>query len=141
MCGYERPFSSNLVTILILLVALIIVVILVFVHLIAKPEKKKTHLASKIFNFSLRYGYEFLLEVFLSMVIFTATMDTNEPAEWILALTTFALVIAFIVFLATRFFVDGPFVPQSYKPGTLLSSYWSIRPLNDSQINLDQDPA
>ena len=135
MCGYKRPFSSNLITILILLAALISGVILL--HFIAKLRKTETHLAPKICNFSLRYGYEFLLEVFLSMLIFTATMNTYTLLEWVPVLITLSAVLAFVVFLLTRFFVGGPFVPKSYKPGTMLDSYWSIRPLNDSILTSD----
>ena len=135
MCGYKRPFSSNVITILILLAALISGVILL--HFVAKLRKKKTHFAPKICNFSLRYGYEFLLEVFLSMLIFTATMNTYTLLEWVPVLITLSAVLAFVVFLLTRFFVGGPFVPKSYKPGTMLDSYWSIRPLNDSILTSD----
>ena len=109
MCGYKRPFSSNLITILVLLVVLISVVIIR--HFIAKLKKKETHLAPKICNLSLRYGYEFLLEVFLSMVIFTATINTYNLLEWVPALITFSAVLALLAFLITRFFVGGPYVP------------------------------
>ena len=35
----------------------------------------------------------------------------------------------FAVFLISRCFYGGPYVPSSFDSGTLLSSYWSVRPL------------
>ena len=109
LCGYKKPFSSNLITIFLLLVALIMGVIVH--HFVAKLRKRETHLAPKICNFSLRYGFAFLLEIFLSMVIITATMNNYNPLEKLLALITLSAVLALVVFLIMRFFNGGPYVP------------------------------
>ena len=88
-------------------------------------------------NFSLRYGYEFFLEICLSIMILAATMSEQDPLAWILVLATFIATTAFIAFLASRLFINGPYVPKSYKKGTFINSYWSVRPLNESMLTQD----
>ena len=85
-----------------------------------------------ICNCSLRYVQEFFLELCLSMTILAAAIERFDMAAWVMTLFIFAACIAFIVFVVTRFFTGGPYIPKSYQSGTLLSSYWSVRPLRDS---------
>lgn len=135
ICGYRGAISGNLIAILALFIALLALVLII--GLLAKARKKKANVMARICNFSLRYFYEFFLELCLSMSILAATLDGFNSAAWIPVLLTFAATAALVVFLISRFFGRGPYVSKSYKPGTLISSYWSIRPLADSQIATD----
>ena len=74
-------------------------------------------------------------------MILAATMKEQDPLAWILVLANFSAIIAFIAFLASRLFINGPYVPKSYKPGTFISSYWSVRPLNEALLTQDKDMA
>ena len=136
MCGYRKqPFSSNLPAILITL-AIFLVFVVIF-NLVARLRKRKVNILADVCNFSLRYGYEFFLEICLSIMILAATMSEQDPLAWILVLATFIATTAFIAFLASRLFINGPYVPKSYKKGTFISSYWSVRPLNESILTQD----
>ena len=67
-----------------------------------------------ICNCSLRYVQEFFLELCLSMTILAAAIERFDMAAWVIALFIFAACIAFIVFVVTRFFTGGPYIPKSY---------------------------
>ena len=107
ICGYRGAISSNLIVILALFIALLTIVLIV--GLIAKPRKKANVLA-RICNFSLRYFYEFFLELCLSMSILAATLDGFDLAAQIPVLLIFAAIAALVVFLITRFIGRGPYV-------------------------------
>ena len=133
LCGYRKqPFSGNLLVILIAL-AIFLVFVVIF-NLVAKLRKRKISIFADVCNFSLRYGYEFFLEICLSILILAATMSDQDPVAWILVLATIIAITAFIAFLASRLCINGPYVPKSYKPGTFINSYWSVRPLNESLL-------
>ena len=130
MCGYRRPLSNNLIIIGGLL--LFFVSGLAIYHCIVKSCKgrKNGRLMPKISNLSLRFAYEFFFEICLSMVILAAIMPENKTILWLPVILTFAAIGALVVFLISRFFTGGPFVPKSFESGSLFSSYWSTRPLN-----------
>ena len=73
MCGYKHPFSPNMIIIFSLL-AFFASAVLALVYYDRKTNKTFAPYAC---NFTLRFVYEFIFEVFLTMLILSASLGSG----------------------------------------------------------------
>ena len=90
-------------------------------------------------NFSLRFVYEFFLEICICVFIHLAAIGVNANEAdflWVLALIICLLIVLLVIFTVYLFFRGGPYtVPNSYEKNSLWHSWWSVRPLRLEDTN------
>jgi uncharacterized membrane protein affecting hemolysin expression len=135
MCGYKHAFSRNLLLVIAIsmILILMIIVLAIWDYLQARRSKKrKTQCAAYVANFSIRFAYEFFLEICLCVCIHVTAMEFNAEASgllWAIAIILLIGIVLFVGFLVLLFFKGGPYVPGCYSPNSLKQSWWGIRPL------------
>jgi hypothetical protein len=144
MCGYKHAFSSNLLLVIVISIILLLTLagLVVLKCVRARRGKKgKTRCTAWTANFSLRFAYEFFLEICLCVFIHVRTYKFNEGASdllWALAVLLILAMTLFVAFLVSIFFRGGPYVPGCYSSNSLSQSFWGVRPLcPDSSKNLE----
>ena len=81
-------------------------------------------------NFVVRFLYFFFFEIFLCILIHTATAYEGSELLLVLSLVIFVALVSLIVLLCSLFCSHGPYmVPKSYEKNSLKGSWWGIRPL------------
>ena len=87
-----------------------------------------------ISNFILRFVYEAFFEVCICMVITAAAVEISSFKAgffWCTSILGLIAIAGFIAFVASRLWINGPFVRDCYTEKSLLKSFWEIRPVND----------
>ena len=116
MCGYKHAFSRNLLIVIgISLLLIIIFAVLSVIDLMRKRHGNR-RCSAYVCNFSVRFVFEFFLEICLSVLIHVASMQMMRSEEevsitsWVVASIYLVAIFAFIAFLVSRFWFGGPFV-------------------------------
>ena len=130
LCGYHSDFGRNLVSVVAVLsvLGLTVLILTVFPYMIYRHRGTKRY-AAWVCNFSLRFFYQLLFEICLCLLIHFKTGGKQGRFNWTLAILYAAMVTVLIVFLFTRLFRFGPTLRGLYERGTLLKSFWAVRPL------------
>ena len=142
ICGYKHDFLRNLVIVIVISVVILITLAILSLVDLFKKRHGNRRCSAFMCNFGVRFFYEFFLEICLSVLIHIASMQvmlTEYEAKVSIASLAVAslylvVIIAFIGFLVSRFWYDGPFVRQTYSPGSLSQSWWGIRSLSHQII-------
>lgn len=81
-------------------------------------------------NFTLRFLYEFFLEVCICVAISLAAHKVNTGREWTITFFLGLIILAIVGFLVTLLWRGGPYTePNSYKKHSLAASFWGKRAL------------
>jgi len=144
MCGYKHAFSRNLL----LVIAISMILLLTLAGLAVwncvqahRGKKVKTRCVAWTANFSLRFVYEFFLEICLCVFIHVGAQEFTVEGSgllWTLAVLLLLAMALFVAFLVSLFFRRGPYVSGCYSPNSLSQSFWGVRPLcQDAAQNLE----
>lgn len=81
-------------------------------------------------NFTLRFIYMFFFEFFLCGLIHLSTANVSSGTLLVMTIVIFLALAALIFLLCSLFFARGPYItPTVYEKGSLLGSWWGVRPL------------
>jgi hypothetical protein len=92
-----------------------------------------------ITNIMMRFLYEAFLEVSICMVITSAAVDFSTFKSgffWCTSIIGILALICFVAFVASRMWVAGPQVNDSYAGKSLVQSFWGIRQIR-TQVTQD----
>lgn len=84
-------------------------------------------------NFAIRFFYEMFFEFCLCVLINIRIIDFTSfspSVQWLTAIIVCGLIVAYVVWLISLFFYNGPFLVNFYNKGTFLRSFWMARPFN-----------
>ena len=84
-------------------------------------------------NFALRFFYELFFEFSLCALINIGLVDFSSftaVVQWLTSIIVSLLILAYLVWLISLFFYNGPFLANFYNRGTFLQSIWMARPFN-----------
>ena len=120
-CGYKHAFARNLVVVIAIAMALLLVmVVLLLFDGIRKcrgqgqgRRRPRVSYMAWMGNFSLRFVYEFFLEICLSVLIHMSAMGASEGQSTLLHVLVILIllgIVALTVFIAALFFKWGPYV-------------------------------
>ena len=141
LCGYKHAFSRNLILAITIAMALLMILAFIFLWRCIKTRWQKTpkganhqsYLGAWSLNFSLRFTYEFLMEICICVAINLAAYKVNANESnllWGLTLLLGIFVLALICFVTSLFYRGGPYtVPTSYQKRSLGDSFWGKRAL------------
>ena len=95
---------------------------------------------SKLFctNFNLRFLYEFALEICVSTTIYLAYSERDSgEVSFIISILLVIFLACSLIFCVSLCFKNGPYIKGSFTRGTVIRSYWSVRPINPDckQVN------
>lgn len=93
---------------------------------------RKQHEASAN-NFAMRFFYEIFFEVCLCLLINIAIVDFESfpsGVQWLTSVLVLACIVAYIAWLFSLFFKNGPFLEGFYEPGTYMAASWMARPFD-----------
>ena len=88
--------------------------------------------AAWVSNFGIRVFYEFFFEIVLCAFIQISLYRDKEGSQWLnwfITAVTFVGTLALIGLLVSMLFRGGPNVAGTYRPGTVIQSFWGKRPL------------
>ena len=136
-CGYKHNFFRNLFLFMCMFAVMALVWLGVFIKehvtkfFVTGQPRKKSHLPW-ISNFILRFLYEAFLEICICMMITAAAVEFNTFKAgffWFSSVIILLLILALIVFVASRICLNGPFIKGCYTKQSLIKSFWQIRPV------------
>lgn len=140
-CGYGSEFTRNLFLVIWISIALTILMAMAAVLDIVTKRSGKRSLFRFAANFNLRFAYMLFFEFFLcSMLHLTSQQNAvfghSSMANFVqvVVVATLILLSLFVCFVFSRFFVNGPYVNDSYAEKSLIQSYWSLRPLSNRTV-------
>ena len=139
---YVHLFAQNLVifSFIGLLILLSWIGLAIKDHLRAKGKYqhiklfKKPHEA-KANNFALRFFMQFFLEICLCFLINIAIVDFSSFSsgiQWLTSMLVLVCVCAYLAWLCSLFFRNGPFLEGFYNPGTYMAATWRARPFDNT---------
>lgn len=142
MCGYKHALSRNLLIIICISLCILIVGLVLWLVDSIFNRKSDRRLTVFMSNFSLRFFYEFFLEICIGTFIHIASMQVLHKdfeaqisiVSWVMASLYLVGIIGFVGFIASRFWRHGPYVKSTYLPGSLRHSWWGIRLLSKTSL-------
>ena len=144
MSGFKYAFWRNLILIIFFGTILLVVTISCCICSLCRTRlirQNKGCVLSKYgawsLNFSLRFVYEFFLDICSCVFINLTAAGVNADGAdliWSIALILSLLIATLVCFLGSLFFHGGPYtVPNSYQKNSLKHSWWGLRPLSTEQ--------
>ena len=119
---YFEAFTDNLAVIGILTLTLIIVWVgLAIAHRIGGIK-----IEPYCNNFALRLFYELFLEFCISAMVNISLSHFNDVE--LLSVFVLIAIVAYIGWLISLFFYNGPYLPGFYNKNSVYDSFWSVRP-------------
>ena len=89
-------------------------------------------------NFLIRFLYELTFEICLCSIMYISYADfendTTNSFTVIVCIAVLLVLFASLLFCGSLAIKNGPYVAKCYQKGTLLQSFWSIRPINIQEI-------
>ena len=137
-CGYSYNLLPNLFIVMTIAILIAFVWLLIMVVNLVQRQYKKQR--SKLFctNFNLRFLYEFSLEIFVSTTICLAYSGRNSgEVAFIISILVVIILACSLIFCVSLCFKNGPYIKGSFTRGTVIRSFWSVRPINPDckQVN------
>jgi hypothetical protein len=105
-----------------------------FSSLMRMMQPRVSHKAS---NCLVRFIYQIFLEVCICVLINITVINKDSFQSgllWMASLIIIVAIAAILLLMTTLFWLNGPYVPETYEQGSLVKSYWGIRPLSKDII-------
>ena len=135
-CGYHYNWLNNLFIPICIACFIFVIWLLLLLkdYIMRRFMNKTSRNESFMANFSLRFLYEVIFEIcFCTVLYLSFTKEANSVVLAICIVTAIAIC-ASLIFCLSRGFKNGPYVKKCYEKGTLMKSFWSVRPINFHQL-------
>lgn len=113
-------------------------VIIALVWLISAIVKKLTSDDSRskqaepwLNNFMIRFLYEVFFELAICAMINISNQQAGGMVQWLISFTVIVMISVTLVVVMTLFCKNGPYIKDTYAPGSVLDSFWGRRMLHD----------
>lgn len=88
----------------------------------------------KMNNFIVRFLYEVFFELMICAFINLTDVEASGHAQWFASLAIIILGAMATLAIFCMFFANGPYVRDTFAPGSLLASFWGHRNLHEEVL-------
>lgn len=82
-------------------------------------------------NFMVRFLLEIFFELMICAMISITSLAGDNNFWWFISLLTLVAAAVALLTVASLYLKRGPYVKDTYRPSSFISSYWGLRPLDD----------
>lgn len=131
-CGYHYNWLNNLFIVLLVscLIFLVWLCLMLKDYIVRRYFKRDHRHEAFMANFSIRFMYEVVFEICLASILYLTLANKANSFVLFLCIITVLAILASLIFCLSRGFKNGPYVHDCYEKGTLMRSFWAVRPIN-----------
>jgi len=135
-CGYHYSWFNNLFIIFFTTCLIFVIWLIVLVkdclskRVLGRKSKNERFMA----NFCLRFFYEVIFEICLCTVIYLSFAQKANSIVLFLCIITVITILLSLFFCLSRSCKNGPYIRECYEAGTLMQSFWAVRPIQYDRI-------